>query len=148
MALSLRENRKKKKHLYKSDTHFNSGNHLFEVEDVNFQMLKWLPNILLTLHKLCIGVVYPPLPKTTTTTFPLYVCVCVCTSVFTSLISCHAVFLFWLQCFSPWNDTMLEMISSLKSRERHTLSYNPNAYLSLESLYSKWAPPHQTWSYL
>lgn len=43
--------RGKKKNLYKSDIHFSNGNHPFEVGDVNFQMLKWLPNILLTLHK-------------------------------------------------------------------------------------------------
>ncbi len=68
MALSLRENRREKKYLYKSDTHFSSGNHPFEVGDVNFPIVKWLPNILLTLHKLCIGVVYhlPP---------PVHVCV-------------------------------------------------------------------------
>lgn len=115
MALSLRENRKKKNISTNLTLTSTAEIILFEVGDVNFQMLKWLPNILLTLHKLCIGVVYhhlPPLP-----------CMCVCMQcVFTSLISQHAVFLSWLQCFSHCNDTMLEMISFLtahKSRETH-----------------------------
>lgn len=92
-------------------------------------MLKWLPNISLTPQKLCIGVVYHHLP-----TSP--VCVWVCMhSVFTSPISCHAVFLSWLQCFSQWNDTMLEMISFLtahKSRETHC--HTTLMHISIRSL--------------
>lgn len=126
MALSLRENRKRKKHLYKSNTHFNSGNHPFEVEDVNFQMLKWLPNILLTLHKTVQrGYLPPPTPLP---------CMCLCMhTVFTSLVSCHAVFLSWLQ-FLPvkLHHVRNDFLSDCAQKQRHIVM-QPVLHISIWS---------------
>lgn len=141
MALSLRENRKKKKYLYKSDTHFSSGNHPFEVGDVNFPMLKWLPNVLLTLHKLCIGVVYHHhhhLP-------PSLVCVCVCVHAWClhilNIMPCSLSVLTTLFLPVKWHHVRNYFFSDATQKQGDTLSCNPNAYLNLESLYSKWAAP-------
>lgn len=136
MALSLRENRKKKNISTNLTLTSTAEIILFEVGDVNFQMLKWLPNILLTLHKLCIGVVYHHLPPP-----PLYVCVhAVCIHI-PNITACS--FSFLTSVFLPlqWHDVRNDFLSDCTQKQRDTLSCNPNAYLNLESLYRKWAAP-------